>query len=50
MQYDSVHGMAWTVVLTQRLEKLQQAKELKEQVDATRQKVVSTSSVHPAVD
>lgn len=38
MQYDSVHGIAQTVVLTQRLARLQQAKELKEQVDAARQK------------
>jgi len=37
-QYDSVWGTAQMVVLTQRLALMQQAKALKEQVDATRHK------------
>lgn len=37
-QYDSVRGTAQTMVLTQQLARMQQAKELKEQVDVARHK------------
>ena len=51
MQYDSVCGTAQTVVLTQRLVKLQQAKALKEQPDVARQKeVVLKARICPWID
>lgn len=37
-QYDNIRGTAQTVVLTQQLERMQQAKALKEKVDTTRHK------------
>lgn len=38
MKYDTMHGMVQTVVLTQGIVRLQQAKALKDQVDAAIQK------------
>ena len=47
-QYDSIRGTAQTVILTQLLARMQQAKALKEQVDAARHKeVVLKASVQP---
>lgn len=51
MKYDSVRGTAQTVVLTQQLARLQQAKALKEQVDTVCQKeAVLKAHVQPWID
>lgn len=50
-QYDNVRGMAQTIILTQRLAKMQHARAQKEQVDVARQKeALLKARVQPWID
>jgi len=49
--YDNIRGTAQTIFLTQWLARMQQAKALKEQVDAVRHKeAVLKTCIHPWID